>query len=402
MSEVPLSEMPVGAPAEAAVGRWAPLAGDQAAAEVIAAPLTTYWQDVRARLRANRLAMVGLTFIVLLVLAAIFGPMVSAHSYRAQDLTLANMPPILKLQEVGAEERQLVYVNPGNLNLYRIDEGGRVLGIVPGGRKDMVGRRTIWQIGGTEVVLDYSDGEPVLQQEASPGIAAAGTKWNRSYLFGTDQLGRDVLVRQLYGARISLAVAFVATLVNFLIGVTYGGLSGYLGGRVDMVMMRIVEIIATIPLTLYVILMMVVLQSGLMSVMLAIGTVFWVDMARIVRGQILTLKAQDYVAAARTMGAPTRWIMARHLLPNTIGPILVTATMLIPSAIFIESFMSFIGLGVTPPQASWGTLTSDAVETLRRYPHQLFFPATAISLTMFAFNFLGDGLRDALDPRLKQ
>lgn len=252
------------------------------------------------------------------------------------------------------------------------------------------------------MVLDYSDGAPVLQQEDGPGITAGGTKWNRSYLFGTDQLGRDVLVRQLYGARISLAVAFVATLVNFVIGVTYGGLSGYIGGRVDMVMMRIVEIISTIPLTLYVILMMVVLQSGLLSVMLAIGTVFWVDMARIVRGQILTLKAQDYVAAARTMGASTRWIMAKHLLPNTIGPILVTATMLIPSAIFIESFMSFIGLGVTPPQASWGTLTSDAVETLRRYPHQLFFPATAISLTMFAFNFLGDGLRDALDPRLKQ
>jgi oligopeptide transport system permease protein len=125
-------------------------------------------------------------------------------------------------------------------------------------------------------------------------------------------------------------------------------------------------------------------------------------MARVVRGQILTLKSQDYIAAARTMGASTRWIMVKHLLPNTIGPILVTATMLIPSAIFIESFMSFIGLGVTPPEASWGTLTSDAVETLRTYPHQLFFPAAAISLTMFAFNFLGDGLRDALDPRLRQ
>jgi oligopeptide transport system permease protein len=146
---------------------------------------------------------------------------------------------------------------------------------------------------------------------------------------------------------------------------------------------------------------MVVFNSGFFSVIIAIGSVYWVDMARIVRGQILTLKQQDYVAAARTMGASTGRILTRHLLPNSIGPILVALTMLIPSAIFIESFMSFIGLGVTPPEASWGTLTSEAVETLRAYPYQMFFPAAAISLTMFAFNFLGDGLRDALDPRLR-
>jgi len=172
--------------------------------------------------------------------------------------------------------------------------------------------------------------------------------------------------------------------------------------NVDNIMMRIVEVIATIPLTLYVILMMVVLQSGFISIIVAIGTVFWVDMARIVRGQMLTLKNQDYVDAAKTMGASTWHILTRHLLPNSIGPILVTLTLLIPSAIFIESFMSFIGLGVSVPMASWGTLTSEAVETLRSYPYQLFFPAAAISLTMFAFNFLGDGLRDALDPRLRK
>jgi len=381
--------------------RWQPLARDTAAAEVIAAPVRSYWQDVRARLWANKPAVVGLGFIILLVLAAIFGPMLSSHSYRAQDLQLANLPPVFRLNQVG--DGKLVYVNAGNLNIYEVDASGHVIGNIGGGRRDMVNRRTVWEIDGAEVALDYSQPSrgPVLMENGEPA-PVWGRVWNRTYLFGTDQLGRDVLVRQMMGARISLAVAFVATLVNFLIGVTYGGLSGYIGGRTDLVMMRIVEIIATIPLTLYVILMMVVLQSGLISVVLALGTVFWVDMARVVRGQILTLKSQDYVAAARTMGAPTRWIMVKHLLPNTIGPILVTATMLIPSAIFIESFMSFIGLGVTPPEASWGTLTSDAVETLRTYPHQLFFPAAAISLTMFAFNFLGDGLRDALDPRLRQ
>ena len=222
------------------------------------------------------------------------------------------------------------------------------------------------------------------------------------HLLGTTRLGHDVFTRLLYGARISLTVAFVATLVNFFIGIFYGGIAGYIGGKTDAIMMRIVEIIATIPLTLYVVLLMVVFDSGLYSIIIAIGSVFWVDMARIVRGQILSLKQQDYVAAARTMGASTARILVRHLLPNSIGPIIVTLTMLIPSAIFIESFMSFIGLGVTPPLASWGTLTSEAVETMRAYPHQLFFPAAAISLTMFAFNFLGDGLRDALDPRFRR
>ena len=380
--------------------RWQPLARDTAAAEVIAAPVRSYWQDVRARLWANKPAVVGLGFIILLVLAAIFGPMLSSHSYRAQDLQLANLPPVFRLNQVG--DGKLVYVNAGNLNIYEVDASGHVIGNIGGGRRDMVNRRTLWEIDGAEVALDYSQPSrgPVLMENGEPA-PVWGRVWNRTYLFGTDQLGRDVLVRQMMGARISLAVAFVATLVNFLIGVTYGGLSGYIGGRTDLVMMRIVEIIATIPLTLYVILMMVVLQSGLISVVLALGTVFWVDMARVVRGQILTLKQQDYVAAARTMGASTRRILTRHLLPNSVGPILVALTMLIPSAIFIESFMSFIGLGVTPPEASWGTLTSEAVETLRAYPYQMFFPAAAISLTMFAFNFLGDGLRDALDPRLR-
>lgn len=381
--------------------RWDRLPPDAAAAEVIAAPVRSYWQDVRARLGRNRVAMGSLVFIALLILAAVFGPMLSPHSYRTQNLQLANLPPVFTLHRVG--EGRLVHVNTGNFGLYEVDGEGRVLGVVAGGERDMVNRRTVWQMDGHEVTLDYSRPSrgPVLSVDGEPA-AQSGRVWNRTYPFGTDQLGRDVLVRQFMGARISLTVAFVAVLVNFVIGVTWGGLAGYLGGRADLVMMRIVEIIATIPLTLYVILIMVVLSSGLVSVILALGTVFWVDMARIVRGQILTLKSLDYVAAARTMGASTGRIMLRHLLPNTVGPILVTATMLIPSAIFIESFMSFIGLGVRPPEASWGTLTSSAVETLRTYPHQLFFPAAAISLTMFAFNFLGDGLRDALDPRLRQ
>ena len=373
-------------------------------AAVTSAPSLTYWQDARRRLFANRPAMVSIVFIVLLILAAIFGPLFSPFTYADQNLRLANIPPAFETYAVtdGQGTTTRFFLNASNFNLYEVDAEGHVLGLLRGERKDMLRKSQAFIFGDTTITLDYSKLPARLLAEDGSTISSSGWSWNRTYIFGTDQLGRDVLVRQLYGARISLTVAFVATLVNFFIGIFYGGIAGYIGGWTDAIMMRIVEIIATIPLTLYVVLLMVVFDSGLYSIIIAIGSVFWVDMARIVRGQILSLKSQDYVAAARTMGAGTGRILTRHLLPNSIGPIIVTLTMLIPSAIFIESFMSFIGLGVTPPLASWGTLTSEAVETMRAYPHQLFFPAAAISLTMFALNFLGDGLRDALDPRFRR
>ncbi|TDQ64071.1 oligopeptide transport system permease protein [Maritalea mobilis] len=384
--------------------KWAPIDRGAQDAEFIAAPSLTYWQDVRQRLWRNRPAMASLAFIIFLILAAIFGPMMTHHTYYDQDLKLSNIPPIFEVYQTSPEdgEPQYVFLNSGNFKLYEVNEGGEILGLLRAKRKDLMKKQHIYAFGEEELRVDYSQLPATLVDGDGNPATSLGLKWNQTNWFGTDSLGRDVLVRQLYGARISLTVAFVAALVNFFIGVFYGGVAGYFGGNVDNVMMRIVEIISTIPLTLYVILMMVVFQSGFLSIIIAIGSVFWVDMARIVRGQMLSLKNQDYVAAAKTMGASTKRILTRHLLPNTMGPILVTLTLLIPSAIFIESFMSFIGLGVSVPMASWGTLTAEAVETLRAYPHQLFFPAAAISLTMFAFNFLGDGLRDALDPRLRK
>lgn len=366
-------------------------------------PAPTYGQEVRRRLLANKPAVASIIFIIALVIAAFFGPMLSPHTYFRQDLKLSNIPPAFETYAVPSSNGEVTrfFLNASNFNLYEVDAEGHVLSLVRGERRDMIKKSQAFEFGDVVVTLDYSRLPPRLLLADGSELRPSGWSWNRTYLFGTDQLGRDILVRQLYGAQISLTVAFVATLVNFFIGVFYGGIAGYMGGKVDAVMMRIVEIISTIPLTLYVVLLMVVFDSGLLSIIVAIGSVFWVDMARIVRGQIMSLKSQDYVAAARTMGASPARILTRHLLPNSIGPIIVTLTMLIPSAIFIESFMSFIGLGVTPPLASWGSLTSEAVETLRAYPHQLFFPAAAISLTMFAFNFLGDGLRDALDPRLR-
>ncbi|MGX1900548.1 ABC transporter permease [Thermolongibacillus altinsuensis] len=220
--------------------------------------------------------------------------------------------------------------------------------------------------------------------------------------FGTDELGRDIFARTWYGARISLFIGVAAALIDLFIGVLWGGFAGFRGGRTDEVMMRIADILWAIPYLLLVILLMVVLEQGLGTMILAMTITGWINMARIVRGQVLQLKNQEYVLAAQTLGASTARIMFKHLIPNAMGPILVTMTLTIPTAIFTEAFLSYLGLGVPQPLASWGTMAADGVQALQYYPWRLFFPATMICLTIFAFNVVGDGLRDALDPRLRK
>ncbi|MCY6482788.1 ABC transporter permease [Clostridium aestuarii] len=236
----------------------------------------------------------------------------------------------------------------------------------------------------------------------SQDFSVANKLPSSEHWFGTDQFGRDIFVRVFYGARISLMVGFSASILNLVIGVLYGGVAGYFGGRIDNIMMRIVDVLYSIPMMIYVILIMVVLGAGLESVIIALAIAYWIGMARIVRGQVMQLKQQEFVLAAKTLGASTKRILLRHLIPNSMGPILVTLTLAVPSAIFTESFLSFIGLGISAPQASWGTLVSEAMQGYQLYPYQLFFPAGAICVTILAFNLLGDGLRDALDPKMRK
>ena len=360
----------------------------------------TFAGDVWFRFRRKPTAIAGFVIILLLLVFALLGPKFTNYSYSAQNLEVVNIPP-----------RMTVYEAPDNSGYMYITQALKVVWVNKDGtlgnqlkkvREDNEHSMTIYDCNGAEVGLYYGSKPYVMADPATRVIFSSRKIWNKSYIFGTDSLGRDILTRLMYGTRVSLLVAFVAVFVNLVIGIVFGGISGYAGGTVDVIMMRIVDIISTIPLTLYVILIMVILGTGLKSIIIALGTVYWVDMARVVRGQVLSLKNQEFVMAARTIGSSVKTILMQHLIPNAMGSILVTVTMLIPSAIFMEAFLGFLGIGLQPPLASLGTMCNDATENLRSCPHQLFIPALVICLIMFAFNFVGDGLRDALDPKLKK
>lgn len=397
----------------------------------------TYWQDAWRRLRKNKLAMAGLVGIFLVICFGVFGPYFTSVSYSDQQNDFKNLGPRLEVYRITDD----LYVHvSGDYNMFTVDlKTGEMVrlkeieketeelsynftGAVLSpaqlreqqqAAKNSVGASTkYYAYNDGEISLDYSNlvmDEPVgdYKYKISYGYAETTKAYrkvaNKLFPLGTDGLGRDLLTRVMYGTRISLIVGFVAMIVNFVIGVLYGAISGFEGGRTDNVMMRIVDIINSVPLLLYIIILMVMIgNQGLWTIILAIGTVYWVGMARLVRGQMLSLKEQEFVLAARTLGVSKMNIILRHLIPNAMGPIIVSMTMMIPSAIFTEAFLSFIGLGVSAPQASLGTLANNALAGILTYPYQLFFPAATIAIMMLAFNFLGDGLRDALDPRLRK
>jgi oligopeptide transport system permease protein len=232
-------------------------------------------------------------------------------------------------------------------------------------------------------------------QDLSLGAAGpSGSHW-----FGTDPLGRDLLTRILYGGRISLMVGFAATAVSLLVGVLYGAVAGYLGGRIDSLLMRFVDMLYALPFTIFVIILMVFFGRNIVLLFLAIGAVQWLTMARIVRGQIMSLRHSEFIEATEIMGFSKPRIIVRHLIPNVLGPIIVYTTLTIPSVMLMEAFLSFLGLGVQAPMSSWGVLIKEGADAMGEYPWLLVFPSIALSATLFALNFLGDGLRDALDPK---
>lgn len=230
-------------------------------------------------------------------------------------------------------------------------------------------------------------------------LSLGATPPGNGHFLGTDVLGRDLFTRILYGGRVSFAVGICATLVSVLIGVSWGAIAGWFGGKIDTFMMRFVDIAYAFPFTIFVIILMVFFQRSLVLLFVAIGAVEWLTMARIVRAQVMALKHQEFIDAAIGLGLRQHQIIIRHILPNTLGPVIVYATLTVPAIMLLEAFLSYLGLGVQPPASSWGILIREGTESMETYPWLLIFPAVTLSLTLFSLNFIGDGLRDALDPR---
>ncbi|MDD3127122.1 MAG: ABC transporter permease [Candidatus Izemoplasmatales bacterium] len=374
-------------------------------------PSMTYWKDSWRRLKKNKMAVVGLISVIAIILIAIFGPMFSKYNYSDQQTDYMNIPPSLLLYKL--DDDVFVFLSD-SYTLILVSEDGELLGRLTKIRTDAINKIYTYEYSeDEEIKCDFS--YRVFEEKRNLGIDVEftfrdqvinqpyKTVGNKTFPLGSDMLGRDMLTRLLYGSRISLIVAAAATLVSLLIGVTYGAISGLQGGLLDNIMMRIIDIIDSIPLLLYVILLMVIFDdNGMGTIIITLGLLYWVGMARLVRGQVLSLKETEYVLAARMLGVSKMKIIWRHLIPNAMGSILVSLTMMIPTAVFTEAFLSFIGLGVSKPQSSWGSMANDGVDTLLLYPYQLLFPSIAIAITMLAFNFLGDGLRSALDPRLRK
>lgn len=369
---------------------------------------TAYWPSVWMKFRKNVTAMVGLVMTVLLLIISYFGPYLSGYDHSTQKLTHANIPPRFDIYRVS--DTMYIFVH-GDYRLYEVSEKGEVYQRLDPVVDSPSERFRIYDVEGSSLKLDFSSA--ALGAGADPDRAKFKLvledrtleKYNRvmnkTNLLGTDSLGRDFMTRLMHGGRISLSIAFMATIVNFIIGVLYGGISGYFGGRLDHVMMRFIDLISAIPLVLYVILLSVVIGSGFGAIIIAIGSVYWVNMARIVRAQVIKLKGEMFVKASKALGASATRIIFRHLIPNSTAQIVVTMTMMVPGAIFTEAFLSFVGLGINAPSASWGTLASDALGGLGIYPYQLLIPSVAITLTILAIHYFGDGLRDALDPKMR-
>ena len=357
--------------------------------EELSRPQLSYWKDAWIRLRKNKGAIAGLVVLTFIILLALLGPLMNDYGRDEANYDAAYLPPKVKgLEWAGLDGMQV-------LRLQGTSEDDAV-------ERGLAGYEIEEKyVQNVETVSEPSEDDPYYTVEVTVDMYAARGLDDEYFWFGTDNMGRDLWTRIWHGTQISLFIGLLAAFIDMIIGVLYGGISAYYGGRVDNVMQRIIEILTGIPNLVIVILMIIVLKPGLVAITIALTITGWIGMARIVRGQVLKLKGQEFILAARTLGASDKGILMRHLIPNVLSVIIINTMFTIPNAIFFESFLSFIGLGLQPPIASLGTLIDMAFDDYRVYPYMLLFPAVIISLLMIGFNVLADGLRDALDPKMR-
>ena len=348
------------------------------AARVTTEPIGFY-RDAMRRLCHNRVSMVSLSAILLIVILAILVPMISGYSYVEQNVDQKHLPPKIPiLENFGIADGTRVMTNRKKSSISdtkRFPEGS-VLEIV---KEYKVGKQDV-----VDVRVDYYK---------YCGVPEGVYHW-----FGTDYLGRDILTRLFHGARISLLISLLSVVTNLIIGIIYGSVAGYYGGKVDMFLTHLAEVLDGLPYLVVTILFMLLLGSGMFSIVLALTVTGWIGTARLTRAQFYRYKGREYVLSARTLGVPDWRLIFRHILPNTVGPLITRAMIAVPGAIFSESFLAYIGLGIKPPEPSIGVLLSTGQSVLLQYPYQTLFPAILISVLMVAFNMLSNGLRDALDP----
>ncbi|MDO5620356.1 MAG: ABC transporter permease subunit [Paracoccus sp. (in: a-proteobacteria)] len=364
----------------------------------IAAPGRSLWQDAWARLRRNRAAVASAIVLAILTLVAVFGPMLSPHSYDRQYREFVRVPASLEAYPrqdtlIPALDRELARARLTAAAGEPVLDGSTMT--VPLSQAEPIDERVLRYFQRSET---FNNPRLELNPDGTSGNLVLGVE-RVHFLFGTDALGRDMMTRIFIGLRISLAIGLLASTMALVLGVAYGATAGYLGGRVDNVMMRIVDILYSLPFIFFVILMVVFFGRSMIIIFIAIGATEWLDMARIVRGQTLSLKRQEFVQAAEALGATKAGILRRHIIPNTLGPVIVFVTLLVPKAILLESLLSFLGLGVQEPLTSLGLLISQGAQNMRGASWLLIWPALTLTTILFALNFLGDGLRDSLDPK---
>ncbi len=355
------------------------------------------WDDARDRLLANRAAVASMFVLVTIALVSIFGPMLSPHQFDTVYRDYVKVPASLQAYPK-PEQVEPAFMSVAKRARMTVDsyerDGDTVVANVTSSRE--IDPRASRYFDRSNLFKDTE----IVDLAADNKSATVRAQINfMHFYFGTDANGRDMMTRTFIAGRISLTIGLLATVVAISIGVIYGATSGYLGGRVDQMMMRVVDILYSLPFIFFVIMLVVFFGRNFILMFIAVGAVEWLDMARIVRGQTLTIKRQEYVQAAEAMGVADGGILKRHVIPNTLGPVVVYMTLLVPKVILLESFLSFLGLGIQEPMTSWGVLISEGARNLQGAAWMLIFPSIFLTSTLFALNFIGDGLRDALDPK---